>query len=284
MTLARLTLTKLQARSSSNPANRKEQSWGCVSSTRLQPPKASLLPSEASPLGQLSHVTIVCIPVTIANNFLQSPFQESNSQNKLKQKRLSLSHNARTNCHNPKIDFQKPSSPHFCQYHAPPQNAARQSHHYPTALTNEKVIFNENRLSSGEVMKETVNTENAPKPAGPYNQAVKAGKLLYVSGQLAIDPKLGQTHKRRHQNANHPSPGKHQSDIGSRRLRLSRHRPNKRLPLLHGVIQRIQHSLCPVFPQGFSSQSNHRRKLAVWGARGNLGSSLQRIGGCSHKL
>jgi 2-iminobutanoate/2-iminopropanoate deaminase len=40
-------------------------------------------------------------------------------------------------------------------------------------------------------MKETINTENAPKPAGPYNQAVKAGKLLYVSGQLAIDPKLG---------------------------------------------------------------------------------------------
>lgn len=40
-------------------------------------------------------------------------------------------------------------------------------------------------------MKETINTENAPKPAGPYNQAVKAGKLLYLSGQLAIDPKLG---------------------------------------------------------------------------------------------
>jgi 2-iminobutanoate/2-iminopropanoate deaminase len=28
-----------------------------------------------------------------------------------------------------------------------------------------------------------------PKPAGPYSQAVKAGKFLFVSGQLLIDPK-----------------------------------------------------------------------------------------------
>ena len=40
-------------------------------------------------------------------------------------------------------------------------------------------------------MKKIVLTENAPKPIGPYNQAVKAGKFLFVSGQLAIDPKEG---------------------------------------------------------------------------------------------
>lgn len=40
-------------------------------------------------------------------------------------------------------------------------------------------------------MKKIVNTENAPKPAGPYSQAVQAGKFLFVSGQLAIDPKEG---------------------------------------------------------------------------------------------
>jgi 2-iminobutanoate/2-iminopropanoate deaminase len=34
-------------------------------------------------------------------------------------------------------------------------------------------------------------TEKAPKPIGPYNQAVLAGKFLFVSGQLAIDPKEG---------------------------------------------------------------------------------------------
>ena len=30
-----------------------------------------------------------------------------------------------------------------------------------------------------------------PKPIGPYSQAVQAGKFLFVSGQLAIDPKEG---------------------------------------------------------------------------------------------
>ena len=40
-------------------------------------------------------------------------------------------------------------------------------------------------------MKKTVFSEKAPKPIGPYNQAVKAGKFLFVSGQLAIDPKEG---------------------------------------------------------------------------------------------
>jgi 2-iminobutanoate/2-iminopropanoate deaminase len=40
-------------------------------------------------------------------------------------------------------------------------------------------------------MKKVIKTENAPKPAGPYAQAIKAGKLLFVSGQLAIDPEEG---------------------------------------------------------------------------------------------
>lgn len=34
-------------------------------------------------------------------------------------------------------------------------------------------------------------TEKAPKPVGPYNQAVQVGKFLFVSGQLAIDLKEG---------------------------------------------------------------------------------------------
>ena len=40
-------------------------------------------------------------------------------------------------------------------------------------------------------MRKPIFTEKAPKPVGPYNQAVKAGKFLFVSGQLAIDPKEG---------------------------------------------------------------------------------------------
>jgi 2-iminobutanoate/2-iminopropanoate deaminase len=37
-------------------------------------------------------------------------------------------------------------------------------------------------------MKEIINTENAPQAIGPYSQATKVGKLLFVSGQLPIDP------------------------------------------------------------------------------------------------
>ncbi|MDT7899825.1 MAG: RidA family protein [Sulfolobales archaeon] len=37
-------------------------------------------------------------------------------------------------------------------------------------------------------MKEAVFTERAPKPIGPYSQAIKLGNLLFVSGQIPIDP------------------------------------------------------------------------------------------------
>lgn len=40
-------------------------------------------------------------------------------------------------------------------------------------------------------MKTTIFSEEAPKPAGPYSQAVKAGNFVFVSGQLAIDPREG---------------------------------------------------------------------------------------------
>lgn len=40
--------------------------------------------------------------------------------------------------------------------------------------------------------KEIINTTNAPEPVGPYNQAIKAGGFLFVSGQIAIDPATNQ--------------------------------------------------------------------------------------------
>jgi 2-iminobutanoate/2-iminopropanoate deaminase len=40
-------------------------------------------------------------------------------------------------------------------------------------------------------LKKVVLTQNAPKPIGPYNQAVQAGNFLFVSGQLPFDPKTG---------------------------------------------------------------------------------------------
>ena len=38
-------------------------------------------------------------------------------------------------------------------------------------------------------MKKIINTNNAPAPIGAYNQAVQFGNMLFVSGQIAIDPK-----------------------------------------------------------------------------------------------
>ncbi len=34
-----------------------------------------------------------------------------------------------------------------------------------------------------------VSTEAAPKPIGPYSQAIKTGGLVFLSGQIALDPK-----------------------------------------------------------------------------------------------
>ncbi len=36
--------------------------------------------------------------------------------------------------------------------------------------------------------KHTINTTNAPAPIGPYSQAVRAGGMLYISGQIALNP------------------------------------------------------------------------------------------------
>ena len=35
-------------------------------------------------------------------------------------------------------------------------------------------------------------TEAAPKPIGPYSQAVRVGNLLFVAGQIPVDPKTGE--------------------------------------------------------------------------------------------
>ena len=40
-------------------------------------------------------------------------------------------------------------------------------------------------------MKKVISTEQAPAAVGPYSQAVRAGDLLFVSGQLGIDPGTG---------------------------------------------------------------------------------------------
>jgi len=40
--------------------------------------------------------------------------------------------------------------------------------------------------------KTIINTGNAPAPIGPYNQAVSTGNMLFISGQICIDPATGE--------------------------------------------------------------------------------------------
>src|SRR5678816_3863196 len=39
---------------------------------------------------------------------------------------------------------------------------------------------------------EKINTPNAPQPAGHYSQAIKYNGLVFVAGQLSIDPQTGE--------------------------------------------------------------------------------------------
>ena len=39
--------------------------------------------------------------------------------------------------------------------------------------------------------KEIISTENAPQAIGPYSQAVKVGGLMFISGQIPLNPETG---------------------------------------------------------------------------------------------
>ena len=41
-------------------------------------------------------------------------------------------------------------------------------------------------------MRDVVLTDRGPKPIGPYSQAIRANGFLFVSGQVALDPKTGE--------------------------------------------------------------------------------------------
>ncbi len=40
--------------------------------------------------------------------------------------------------------------------------------------------------------KKVIETQSAPKAIGPYSQAIRAGKFLFLSGQIPLDPKTGE--------------------------------------------------------------------------------------------
>ncbi|MCC2687104.1 MAG: hypothetical protein K0R75_4003 [Paenibacillaceae bacterium] len=40
-------------------------------------------------------------------------------------------------------------------------------------------------------MREIIHSDNAPKAIGPYSQAIRTGKTVYVSGQIPLNPQTG---------------------------------------------------------------------------------------------
>jgi 2-iminobutanoate/2-iminopropanoate deaminase len=59
-------------------------------------------------------------------------------------------------------------------------------------FTSKALVAQKAKLDS---MKKIIMTENAPKPVGPYSQAVLVDKTLYCSGMIAIDPKSNEVLK-----------------------------------------------------------------------------------------
>ncbi len=40
--------------------------------------------------------------------------------------------------------------------------------------------------------RESIATDGAPKAIGPYSQAIRSGDLIFLSGQIPLDPKTGE--------------------------------------------------------------------------------------------
>lgn len=60
----------------------------------------------------------------------------------------------------------------------------------PLAAVLVSVAFSDAQAQS--VGKQVISSPNAPEAIGPYSQAIKSGKTVYLSGQIAIDPKTKQ--------------------------------------------------------------------------------------------
>ncbi|CAF1278439.1 unnamed protein product [Rotaria magnacalcarata] len=58
-------------------------------------------------------------------------------------------------------------------------------------LNLENIVF-KNQLNDYDVKKKVILTPDAPKPIGPYNQAVQINYMIYLSGQIGINPATGQ--------------------------------------------------------------------------------------------
>ncbi len=57
--------------------------------------------------------------------------------------------------------------------------------------------------------KSVVYSEKAPEPIGPYSQGIKAGNMLFVSGQIAIQKRFGKDGDGQHRRRNGAGDVKH---------------------------------------------------------------------------
>ncbi len=67
----------------------------------------------------------------------------------------------------------------------------------PLAICTIAVVVATTQVAQGAEVdkKEVIASSNAPKASGPYSQAIRYGNLVFLSGQLPIDPKTGQVSK-----------------------------------------------------------------------------------------
>ena len=72
-------------------------------------------------------------------------------------------------------------------------------------------------------MKKVICSSKAPGAIGPYSQAIEAGGMVFVSGQLPIDAATGLM----------PVVGEHQDDIGGSRAHHGKHCEDHRFPGRH---------------------------------------------------
>ena len=63
------------------------------------------------------------------------------------------------------------------------------TYHRSSSSSSYQRKSSEVNMSSGPI---EIKTDGAPKPLGPYSQAVKAGNTIYCSGNIAIDPKTNE--------------------------------------------------------------------------------------------
>ena len=54
------------------------------------------------------------------------------------------------------------------------------------------IFFLSYNCNNNSSMKKIIKTNEAPEPIGPYNQAIEAGKFIFLSGQIGIDIDSGE--------------------------------------------------------------------------------------------